>query len=100
MQGEVLAGDYIPGVDEVGDEVDHSAIVGDSNLWDDLIFNREGHIVIEDTTSSSSKSQTETSSGSDGSSSNSSADQDENLIGDNSTKARTQIVSVTVEENV
>lgn len=41
MEGEILVGDYIPGADEVGITVDHSAIVGDSNLWDDLVFDRD-----------------------------------------------------------
>ena len=41
MDGEILAGDYIPGADEVGTKVDHSAIVGDKNLWDDLVFDQD-----------------------------------------------------------
>jgi hypothetical protein len=46
MEGEVLAGEYIPGADEVATTVDHSAIVGDKNLWDDLIVDRDGSIVV------------------------------------------------------
>ena len=40
MEGEVLVGSYIPGANDAAETVDHSAIVGDSNLWDDLIVDR------------------------------------------------------------
>lgn len=37
-EGELLAGDRIPGPQDVAAE-GHSAIVGDNNLWDDLVKN-------------------------------------------------------------
>ena len=97
MQGSVLAGDPIPGANDNVEEIDHSAIVGDSNLWDDLIYDRDGNVVND---------QTNTSGGSSGSGSTDTTGDNQNEDGDSvifeeeKTKARTQIVTVTVEESV
>lgn len=117
MEGEVLAGEYIPGADEVATTVDHSAIVGDKNLWDDLIVDRDGSIVIPsgdndndsntETPSTSTEGSSTSSSTEDSSTTSSSGGttvttqsetEDFDIMEDNKTKARTQIVTVTVEE--
>lgn len=98
MQGGVLAGSAIPGANENAEEIDHSAIVGDSNLWDDLIYDRNGNVVND---------QSNTSGGSSSSSGNTDttgADKNEDsgnvIFEEDKTKARSQIVTVTVEESV
>lgn len=107
MEGEVYVGTYIPGADEVGVTVDHSAIVGDSNLWDDLIVNRDGQTVPtgngegETTTTTETSSSTDetvdtTSSSDDITTITKSEIEDKNPVVDNSTKARTQIVTVVI----
>lgn len=45
--GEVLAGYPIPGPNDVTTE-DHSAIVGDDNLWDDLVNGLDTTTTTED----------------------------------------------------
>lgn len=111
MEGEVLAGEYIPGADEVATTVDHSAIVGDKNLWDDLIVDRDGSIVVpsgdndndndndSNTETNSSTEDSSTPSSTEDSSENSSSGgttatteseaEDFNIIEDQKTKART-----------
>lgn len=98
MAGEVLLGDAIPGANDAAETVDHSAIVGDSNLWDDLVVNRDGQIVTPSSntqteTSTSTTTTTGTSSGS-----NDGKDKDSDLVDGDEAKARSQIVTVTVEE--
>ena len=98
MAGEVLLGDPIPGANDAAETVDHSAIVGDSNLWDDLIVDRDGQIVTpsgntQTETTTSTTTTTSTSSGS-----NDASNKDSDLVDGDEAKARSQIVTVTVEE--
>ena len=71
MDGETYVGDYIPGANEDTTTVDYSAIVGDSNLWDDLIFdiNDSSDNVNDDTDTSPSDTSSSTGTTTEGSSS-------------------------------
>lgn len=96
MEGEVLFGSYIPGDGEKFDEDQHSAIVGDSNLWDDLVYDRDGNIINGQTGESSSSG----SSDSDTTGNNNGKNEDSGIIfEDDEAKARSQIMTVTVEES-
>lgn len=59
--GEVLSGEYIPGFEETKPtENTSSAIVGDSNLWDDLVVDRDSNISPNDNTTPSGTDTTTT----------------------------------------